>query len=107
MFTQECATALRDFNDGASVAALFVNQHTFFIDRSQLVTEEIGDTETWDRIADPDAEPPGVEPGLQAVIDEVKITMQQESWVIKRAFPVPEEILNIFLQRIFQQSVSY
>jgi exocyst complex component 5 len=97
---------LRDFNEGASVAAAFVNQHPFFIDRSQLITDEIGDTETWDRIADPDAEPPGVEPGLQALIDEVKITAQQESWVIKRAFPVPEEILNIFLQRIFQQSVS-
>jgi exocyst complex component 5 len=42
---QECATALRDFNDGASVTALFVNQHNFFIDQSQLITEEIGDTE--------------------------------------------------------------
>jgi hypothetical protein len=42
---KECATALRDFNDGASVTALFVNQHNFFIDQSQLITEEIGDTE--------------------------------------------------------------
>jgi hypothetical protein len=61
----------------------------------------------WDRIADPDAEPPGVEPGLQAVIDEVKSTIQQESWVIKRAFPYPDEILNTFLQRVFQQLVGY
>jgi hypothetical protein len=60
----------------------------------------------WDRIADPDAEPPGVEPGLQALVDEVKITVQEESWIIKRAFPFPEEILNTFLQRVFQQSVQ-
>jgi hypothetical protein len=85
---------------------LFVNQHTFFIDRSQIFAEDIVETETWDRIADPDADPPGVEPGLQAIIDEVKITVQQESWVMKRAFPVPDEILNIFLQRIFQQSIQ-
>lgn len=46
--TQECAAALRDFNDGASVMGLFVNQHQFFIDRSQLVTEEVaGDSETY------------------------------------------------------------
>jgi exocyst complex component 5 len=43
---------------------------------------------------------------LQAVIDEVKITVQQESWIIKRAFPYPDEILNTFLQRVFQQLVG-
>lgn len=37
----ECAVALRDFGDGNSVISLFVNQHQFFIDRSQLVTEEL------------------------------------------------------------------
>jgi hypothetical protein len=60
---------------------------------------------SWDRIADPDAEPPGVEPGLQALIDEVRIVVQEESFIIKRAFPVPDEILTTFLQRVFQQSV--
>jgi exocyst complex component 5 len=40
--------ALKDFNDGASVMALFVNQHQFFIDRSQLITEEVGgDSDTY------------------------------------------------------------
>jgi len=43
---RECATALRDFNDGASVTSLFLNQHSFFIDRGQLVNEEIGDADT-------------------------------------------------------------
>lgn len=105
--------------------ALFVNQHQFFIDRSQLITEEVGgDTETyfsrrryihiykadnfysWDRIADPDTDPPGVEPSLQSLVDEVKMVVQEESFIIKRAFPFAEEVLIRFLQRIFQQSVS-
>jgi len=104
---KECATALRDFNEGASVIGLFVNQHQFFIDRSQLVTEEVaGDSETWDRIADPDTEPPGVEPGLQSLIDEVRLVVQEESFIIKRAFPFCDEVLTKFLQRVFQQSIQ-
>jgi hypothetical protein len=43
---RECAIALKDFNDGASVMGLFVNQHQFFIDRSQLTTDDL--------VADPD-----------------------------------------------------
>ena len=104
---RECAIALRDFNDGSSVISLFVNQHQFFIDRSQLVTEELAtDTDLWERLADPDTEPPGVEPSLQSLIDEVKVVAQEESFIIKRAFPYYEEVLARFIQRVFQQSVQ-
>ena len=104
---RECATALRDFSDGNSVISLFVNQHQFFIDRSQLVTEELAsDTDIWDRLADPDTEPPGVEPSLQSLIDEVKMVTQEESYILKRAFPYFEEVLARFVQRVFQQSIQ-
>ncbi|KAL1994683.1 hypothetical protein VTN49DRAFT_2153 [Thermomyces lanuginosus] len=104
---KECASVLRDFNGGASVIALFVNQHQFFIDRSQLVAEEVsGDAETWERLADPDADPPGVEPSLQSLVDEVKVVVQDESAIIRRAFPYYEEVLARFLQRVFQQSIQ-
>lgn len=104
---RECAIALRDFNDGASVMATYVNQHSFFIDRNQLITEEItGDAETWDRLQDPDSEPPGVEPTLQSLVDEVRIVVQEESQIIKRAFPYYDEVLIRFIQRIFQQSIQ-
>lgn len=104
---RECAVALQDFGDGNSVISLFVNQHQFFIDRSQLVTDElVVDNETWDRLADPDTEPPGVEPSLQSLIDEVKVVVQEESFIIKRAFPYHEEVLARFLQRVFQQSIQ-
>jgi hypothetical protein len=33
---RDCATVLQDFNGGASVIALFVNQHQFFIDDWRL-----------------------------------------------------------------------
>jgi hypothetical protein len=103
----ECAKVLRDFNGGASVVALFVNQHQFFIDRSQLITDEVTtDNETWERLADPDSEPPGVDPTLQSLIDEIKVVMQEESFIIKRAFPYYEVVLTKFIQRIFQQSIQ-
>ncbi|KAL9606925.1 MAG: hypothetical protein Q9167_008107, partial [Letrouitia subvulpina] len=104
---RECANVLCDFNGGASVIANFVNQHPFFIDRKQLITEEIGgDIENWERLADPDAEPPSVEPNLQSLLDEVKIFVQDESTIIKRAFPNSDQVMTKFLQRVFQQSIQ-
>ncbi|KAH8820359.1 exocyst complex component Sec10-like protein [Xylogone sp. PMI_703] len=103
----ECAKVLRDFNGGASVVALFVNQHQFFIDRNQLVTEEVTtDGDTWEKVADPDSSPPGVEPSLQSLVDEIRVVMQDESFIIKRAFPYYDVVLKKFIQRIFQQSIQ-
>ncbi|KAL2178696.1 exocyst complex component Sec10-like protein [Thermothelomyces heterothallicus CBS 202.75] len=103
----DCARVLYDFNGGASVIAAFVNQHQFFIDRDQLITDEVTmDGETWDQLADPDSEPPGVEPSLQSLVDEVRIVMQEESFIIKRAFPYYETVLIKFIQRVFQQSIQ-
>lgn len=104
---RDCAIALRGFNEGSSVIATYVNQHTFFIERTQSMAEELSmDAETWDRLQDPDAEPPGVELTLQSLVDEVKIAVQDESATIKRAFPYYEEVLIRFLERIFQQSIQ-
>jgi len=103
----DCARVLHDFNGGASVIAAFVNQHQFFIDRDQLLADEVTtDNETWERLADPDSEPPGVEPSLQSLVDEVRIVMQEESFIIKRAFPYYETVLVKFIQRVFQQSIQ-
>ncbi len=104
---RECAKVLYDFNGGASVIAIFVNQHQFFIDRDQLLAEDVTpDGETWDQLADPDSDPPGVEPSLQSLVDEVRIIMQEESFIIKRAFPYYETVLIKFIQRVFQQSIQ-
>ena len=103
----ECASVLRDFNGGASVIGAFVNQHEFFIDQSQLITEDVGgDAAFWERLADPDSESPGIEASLQTLIDDTKAVVIEESGLIKRAFPYAEEVLIKFLQRIFQQSIQ-
>lgn len=103
----ECAKVLYDFNGGASVIANFVNQHQFFIDRDQLMQDEgMVDNDTWERLADPDADPPNVEPTLQSLVDEVRLVMQEESFIIKRAFPYYEIVLTKFTQRVFQQSIQ-
>lgn len=104
---KNCAIVLQDFNGGASVQATFVNQHQFFIDRNNLVTDEIGvDQDTWMKLSDPDGDLPGIEPGLQSLVDEVKVVVQEESAIIKRAFPYPEQVLSKFVQRVFQQSIQ-
>ncbi|OLN81395.1 Exocyst complex component SEC10 [Colletotrichum chlorophyti] len=103
----ECSKVLYDFNGGASVIATFVNQHQFFIDRDQLISDEVTmDGETWEQVADPDSDPPGVETSLQSLVDEVKLVMQEESFIIKRAFPYYETVLIKFIQRVFQQSIQ-
>ncbi|KAJ9157477.1 Exocyst complex component sec10 [Pleurostoma richardsiae] len=103
----ECAKVLYDFNGGASVIAMFVNQHQFFIDRDQLMNDEVTtDGEMWDQLADPDSDPPGVEPSLQALVDEVRMVLQEEAFIIKRAFPFYETVLVKFIQRVFQQSIQ-
>ncbi|KAJ2907077.1 putative exocyst complex component protein [Zalerion maritima] len=104
---RECAKVLHDFNGGSSVIAVFVNQHQFFIDRDQLIADEVAaEGDMWDQLADPDAEPPSIEPSLQSLVDEVKIVMQEESFIIKRAFPYYEVVLGKFIQRVFQQSIQ-
>lgn len=103
----QCAKVLHDFNGGNSVIATFVNQHDFFINRNQLLADEVsGDDDTWDMLADPDKEPPGIEQSLQSLIDEVRVIMQEESFIIKQAFPFPETVLIKFIQRVFQQSIQ-
>ena len=104
---RDCATALYDFREGASVIARYVNQHDFFLERSAMISEELtGNPEVWNRIADPDAEPPGVESSLQSLVDEVKLVLEEESFTIKQVFPFHEQVLVTFIQRIFQQSIQ-
>jgi hypothetical protein len=106
-YMMECAKVLHDFNGGSNVIAAFVNQHQFFIDRSNMYLDEVTtDNDTWDKLADPDSEPPGVEPSLQSLIDEIRVVMQDESFIIKRAFPYYEVVLTKFIQRVFQQSIQ-
>jgi exocyst complex component 5 len=104
---REYAEVLQDFGGGASVIGTFVNQHPFFLERSQLATEEVdGTPEMWESLADPDAEIPEVELSLRDLVDDVKLVIEDESRVIKRAFSYYELVMGKFIQRIFQQSLQ-
>ncbi|KAF3082738.1 Exocyst complex component 5 [Orbilia oligospora] len=102
-----CAKMLHDFNGGNSVKALFVNQHEFFITKQHLVTNEVvlgGDI--WDKLPDPDADPPPLERSLAEIIEAARMVIIQESSLIKDIFPIPGDVTKSFLQRIFQQTIQ-
>ena len=104
---REYAEVLQDFSGGASVIGTFVNQHPFFMERSDLAVEEVDETpEMWEKLADPDADIPEVELSLRDLVDDVKIVVEDESRVIKKAFSYYELVTGRFIQRIFQQSIQ-
>lgn len=104
---RDCATALYDFGEGASVIGRFVNQHDFFLERIHMVTQPLPeDTDLWERLADPDSDHPGLETSLQNLVDEVKLVLQEEAFTIKQVFPFHEQVLIKFVQRVFQQSIQ-
>lgn len=98
---------------------VFVNQHDFFIVREKLESQK---PTLWtndlclspysikliyrlERLSDPDADPPGAEPGLLNQCDEIRTIVKQEASIIGDVFPYPSTVIQVFLQRIFQQSV--
>jgi len=58
-----------------------------------------------EKLSDPDADLPGAEPGLLNQCDEIRSIMKGEASIIGEVFPHPGAVVQVFLQRIFQQSV--
>jgi hypothetical protein len=98
-----CATVLYEFNGGDSVHRAFVNQHDFFFRQEE---EPIASSELWHALADPDAEPPGIEPSLVVLFREIKRTIKEEFQVMHRIFPKAVTVKALFLQRIFAQTIQ-
>lgn len=55
---------------------------------------------------DPDAPAPHSEPGLSALYDEIRVTVDQEGKIITAVFPNPSIVMQSFLQRIFAQVIQ-
>ncbi|KAI0796881.1 exocyst complex protein [Abortiporus biennis] len=100
-----CAQTLLDFNGGASCVQVYVNQHDFFINRVRK-TEDAGDVQLWEALPDPDASPPTNEPGLQELFEEIRATVGQEAQIVQAVFPNPPFVMQVFLQRVFAQSIQ-
>ncbi|KAI0268316.1 exocyst complex component Sec10 [Gloeopeniophorella convolvens] len=100
-----CAQTLLDFNGGASCVQVYVNQHDFFINRVQKNMES-DDTTLWRSMADPDMIPPKSESSLTELLDEIRGTVGQEAQIVQAVFPNPSFVMQVFLQRVFAQSIQ-
>ncbi|KAK9479224.1 exocyst complex component Sec10-domain-containing protein [Lipomyces japonicus] len=102
------AEILTEFNGGSSVVQIFVNQHDFFIVKEKLVHQRVfDDAEFWHRLADPDsALLPSLDNTTLSLLNEIRVTVKKESAIIKRVFPFPEKVLQVFIQRLFAQTIQ-
>ncbi|KAG9019684.1 Exocyst complex component 5 [Tulasnella sp. 427] len=104
---KHCAQTLLEFNGGASCVQIYVNQHDFFISKSRLnETTSIEETHLWEILPDPDASLPKKDLGLAALLDDIRTTVGQEAQIIQAVFPNPPVVMQVFLQRVFEQSIQ-
>ena len=118
---QHCAQTLLDFNGGASCVQVYVNQHDFFINRVRETKTsndsvlyvfilakfiQIFNPCRWDALPNPDAPQPKTEKGLLDLFVEIRSTVGQEAQIVQAVFPNPPFVMQVFLQRVFAQSVS-
>lgn len=106
-----CARILQDFNNGTSCIQMYVNQHDFFISKDKVLEEALGlgtskSQDVWASINNADMTPPSAEPGLATLAKEIRTTVEQEAQIIQAVFPAKEEVMKVFLQRVFAQVVS-
>lgn len=101
------AHVLQRFNGGMSCINIYVNQHDFFISKHRIAeTEQIGTSHLWTCITDPNSPPPRAEPSLDALYTEIKRTVELEAQIIAAVFPTPLLVMQLFLRRVFAQSVQ-
>jgi hypothetical protein len=61
---------------------------------------------SWATLNDSDKPAPTAEPGLTALSKEIRSTVDQEAQIIQAVFPMKEDVMRVFLQRVFAQVVS-
>jgi len=60
----------------------------------------------WTALNDSNKPAPTAEPGLTALSKEIRSTVDQEAQIIQAVFPMKEDVMRVFLQRVFAQVVS-
>lgn len=60
----------------------------------------------WKGLSDPDSVPPKSEKGLVDLFREIRGTVGEEAQIVQVVFPNPPIVMQVFLQRVFAQSVS-
>lgn len=56
-------------------------------------------------LSNPNVPPPEVDTSLVKLYDDIRITVRKEAGIISAVFPQPATVMQVFLQRIFAQSV--
>lgn len=98
-----------------------MNQHDFFINRVQknmesddtvlsvfcddLAVVAYSFASRWRSLADPNTIPPKNESSLTELLIEIRATVGQEAQIVQAVFPNPALVMQVFLQRVFAQSV--
>ncbi|KAG8218675.1 exocyst complex component Sec10-like protein [Butyriboletus roseoflavus] len=99
-----CAQTLLDFNGGTSCVQVYVNQHDFFMNK---IREHVDHSDNlWSTISNPDESAPRAESGLTELFGEIRATVAQESQIVQAVFPNPPLVMQVFLQRVFAQSIQ-
>ncbi|CAO3578914.1 unnamed protein product [Absidia cylindrospora] len=102
-----CARVLFEFNGGSSCVQTYVNQHEFFI--SNMQASDLSDRESSEddaALSNPFIPPPEVDTSLVNLYDDIRITVRREVEIISAVFPQPAVVIQVFLQRIFAQSIQ-
>lgn len=99
-----------------------MNQHDFFINNVRDTPAPVDTTlsvfnslayrpfpslfvNRWNLIPDPNTSPPKSEVGLTELFNEIRSTVDTEAQIVKAVFPNPSVVMQVFLQRVFAQSV--
>jgi len=99
-----------------------VNQHDFFINRVQQRVFDNDDpmfvlphhtlsthshcSPRWTSLPDADSPAPKSESGLSDLFAEIRTTVGQEAQIVQAVFPNPALVMQVFLHRVFAQSVA-
>lgn len=77
----------------------------FCLSCDDLAVAEYSSICRWRSLADPNTIPPKTESSLTELLLEIQATVGQEAQIVQAVFPNPSLVMQVFLQRVFAQSV--
>ncbi|KAG0312305.1 Exocyst complex component 5 [Linnemannia gamsii] len=101
-----CAKALLEFNGGHSCVQIYVNQHDFFMLHSKVSESAPLEGPNHKDLTNPVAAIPPIDAGLIKLYDDIRTTVDQEAEIISMVFPNPAAVFQVFIQRVFEQSIQ-
>ncbi|KAG9066673.1 Exocyst complex component 5 [Linnemannia hyalina] len=101
-----CAKALLEFNGGHSCVQIYVNQHDFFMLHSKVNESAPLEGPNHEDLTNPVAAIPPIDAGLIKLYDDIRTTVDQEAEIISMVFPNPAAVFQVFIQRVFEQSIQ-